>query len=230
MRTAAAGAVAAKHLARTDARRAILGAGVQARLQLEALTLVRPIREARIWARDAAKARPTLPRPCGETLGIPVRADADAGASRCAAPISIVTTTPATAPILKADWLSRRPARHGHGLGCRAQERDRARGHRAQADLYVATASRQTRRLGELHHALAAGVVAADAAFAELGQIIAGATPGRRSRERHHHLPTSPAPACRTPRSPRCAVARATAAKAGTLFESLRHADARQFR
>ncbi|MGB3389382.1 MAG: ornithine cyclodeaminase family protein, partial [Pseudaminobacter sp.] len=50
IRTAAAGAVAAKHLARPDASvAAIFGAGVQARLQLEALMLVRPVRQARIW-------------------------------------------------------------------------------------------------------------------------------------------------------------------------------------
>ena len=52
VRTAAAGAVAAKYLSREDATTAaILGAGVQARLQLDALTLVRPIREARMWTR-----------------------------------------------------------------------------------------------------------------------------------------------------------------------------------
>ncbi|RUV05840.1 ornithine cyclodeaminase family protein, partial [Mesorhizobium sp. M5C.F.Ca.IN.020.32.2.1] len=57
IRTAAAGAVAAKHLSRPDSSiAAIFGAGVQAGLQLEALMLVRPIAEARIWARDAAKA------------------------------------------------------------------------------------------------------------------------------------------------------------------------------
>ncbi len=58
IRTAAAGAVAARHLAREDASvAAIFGAGMQARLQLEALMLVRPIREARLWARDAERGR-----------------------------------------------------------------------------------------------------------------------------------------------------------------------------
>lgn len=57
VRTAAAGAVAAKYLARKDASIAtIFGAGVQAQLQLKALTLVRPIGEARLWARDPQKA------------------------------------------------------------------------------------------------------------------------------------------------------------------------------
>ena len=58
VRTAAAGAVAARWLAREDAGVvAILGAGEQARLQLQTLRLVREVREVRIWARDPAKAR-----------------------------------------------------------------------------------------------------------------------------------------------------------------------------
>ncbi|TJV04120.1 MAG: ornithine cyclodeaminase family protein, partial [Mesorhizobium sp.] len=70
VRTAAAGAVAARHLSRPDASvAAIFGAGVQAGLQLEALKLVRPIAEARIWARDAAKAVATAGA-LSERLGI----------------------------------------------------------------------------------------------------------------------------------------------------------------
>ena len=57
VRTAAAGAVAAKHLARDDASvAAILGAGMQARMQLSALAQVRGLSAARVWARDPAKA------------------------------------------------------------------------------------------------------------------------------------------------------------------------------
>jgi ornithine cyclodeaminase len=47
------------------------------------------------------------------------------------------------------------------------------------ADLYVADSLAQTRRLGELHHAIAAGVVAGDAVFPELGEIVAGQKAGR---------------------------------------------------
>ncbi|WP_236638237.1 hypothetical protein [Mangrovicoccus ximenensis] len=57
VRTAAAGGVAARYLARRDASKAaIFGAGLQARMQLQALCLVRPVTEAVIWARDPAKA------------------------------------------------------------------------------------------------------------------------------------------------------------------------------
>jgi ornithine cyclodeaminase len=53
----------------------------------------------------------------------------------------------------------------------------------AKADLYVADSLKQTRRLGELHHAIVAGVVAEDAVFTELGEIVAGSKPGRTSRD-----------------------------------------------
>ncbi|RUU68691.1 ornithine cyclodeaminase family protein, partial [Mesorhizobium sp. M7A.T.Ca.TU.009.01.1.2] len=46
---------------------------------------------------------------------------------------------------------------------------------------YAADSARQTKRLGELHHAIAAGVMAAEEEVTELGQIIAGAKHGRRS-------------------------------------------------
>jgi len=74
VRTAAAGAVAAKYLARDDAHIAtIFGAGMQAKLQLQALALVRPITRARIWAREYDKAEHAA-RQLRDMLGIPVQA------------------------------------------------------------------------------------------------------------------------------------------------------------
>jgi ornithine cyclodeaminase len=51
-----------------------------------------------------------------------------------------------------------------------------------RADVYVADSLAQVRRLGELHHAIAAGAIAADAQFPELGAVIAGRAAGRASR------------------------------------------------
>ena len=53
----------------------------------------------------------------------------------------------------------------------------------AIADIYVADSLAQTRRLGELHHAIKAGVVDERAPFVELGQIIAGQVAGRASAD-----------------------------------------------
>lgn len=179
IRTAAAGAVAARHLSRADSRvAAIFGAGVQAGLQLEALRLVRPIEEARIWARDAAKAQETAAR-LRDKLGILVRAEPDAAEATAGADI-IVTTTPSAEPLIKAGFVS--AGQHITAMGSDAEHKNEvAPAILRMADLYVADSAKQTRRLGELHHAIAAGVMAADADVTELGQVIAGDRPGRRS-------------------------------------------------
>jgi ornithine cyclodeaminase len=177
VRTAAAGAVAATHLSRADSSiAAIFGAGVQARLQLEALALVRPIGEARIWARDEAKAEAAAGE-LRERLGIIVRAERDPQKAVAGADI-VVTTTPSERPVLQAGWLS--AGQHITAMGSDAEHKNELDpAIIARADLYVADSLKQTRRLGELHHAISAGLVAADAEFPELGQIIAGLRLGR---------------------------------------------------
>ncbi|NOJ50876.1 ectoine utilization protein EutC [Bradyrhizobium archetypum] len=179
VRTAAGGAVAAKYLARTDASvAAVFGAGIQARLQLQALALVRPIREARIWARNVFKAE-AVAKELSAELGFSIIA--------CAEPIKavagshvIVTTTPADQPILRAEWLE--PGQHVTAMGSDAEHKNEVEPAAiVQADLYVADSLTQTRCLGELHHAIAEGAVAGDASFPELGEIIAGSKTGRTS-------------------------------------------------
>jgi len=179
VRTAAAGAVAARHLAREDAAvAAIYGAGMQARLQLEALKLVRPIEEARIWARDAVKAERTAAE-LREKLGIVVRAESDAARAATGADV-IVTTTPATEPLIHAGFVS--AGQHITAMGSDAEHKNElAPAIVKLADLYVADSAKQTRRLGELHHAIDAGLISAEADVAELGAIIAGKRHGRRS-------------------------------------------------
>jgi ornithine cyclodeaminase len=179
VRTAAAGGVAAKHLAREDAKHAtIYGAGVQARLQLKALTLVRDITSATIWARDLAKAE-TCAKKASLELGIPVTATADGKDAAKTADI-IVTTTPAREPVLMADWV--RPGTHVTAMGSDAEHKNEIDPALiGQADLYVSDSQAQTRILGELHHAIDAGTVPSDATLPELGQIIAKSLTGRTS-------------------------------------------------
>jgi ornithine cyclodeaminase len=169
LRTAAAGGVAVRCLARADAARvAILGAGLQARLQLRALALVRPIRHVAIWARDTAKAQ-KMAQDMQAELGLPVVVT-DAESAVTQADI-IVTTTPARAPILRADWL--RPGQHITAMGSDQhgkRELDPACLARA---LYVPDRLSQTRLMGE-----AQGVALPDAT-PELGAILAGQAPGR---------------------------------------------------
>ena len=114
VRTAGAGAVAARHLARADAKSAcIIGAGTQSRLQLQALCLVRPIQQAVIWARDIAKAEALAQRLSTE-LGIDVTANDDISSAVSCADI-VITTTPSASPLVMADWL--RPGQHITAMG-----------------------------------------------------------------------------------------------------------------
>jgi ornithine cyclodeaminase len=181
VRTAAAGAVAAKHLSRQESNTAaIFGAGIQAQLQLEALMLVRPIKQAFIWARDVNKAK-LVAGELSDKLGIPVIAEQDAEKAVSNADI-IVTTTPSSEPLLKANWL--RPGQHITAMGSDAEHKNELDpAIITTADLYIADSLKQTRRLGELHHAIEAGLVRQDAAFAELGAVIARTAQGRISQQ-----------------------------------------------
>ena len=179
VRTAAAGAVAAKWLARPDARKAgIVGAGGQARLQLEALKIVRDIDEAFVWAREGEKARRYADE-VGQALGIPVT---PCGSVREVIDRSdiVVTTTPSTEPLIQAEWL--RPGQHVTAMGSDAEHKNEIAPEAiARADLYVCDRQSQCAVLGELHHAIAAGLVSAETVWPEIGQIIADRHPGRTS-------------------------------------------------
>ena len=127
---------------------------------------------------DAAKAKAAAGA-LREKLGIVVRAEPDAARAVAGADI-IVTTTPSTEPLVKAGFVS--AGQHITAMGSDAEHKNEiAPAILRMADLYVADSARQTRRLGELHHAIAAGVMAADEQVTELGQIIAGERHGRRS-------------------------------------------------
>ena len=217
VRTAAAGAVAARYLSRPDASvAAIFGAGMQAKLQLEALSLVRPIREARIWARDMAKAEAAAAE-LTLKLGFPVRAEADGGAAVAGADI-IVTTTPSQMPVLKAEWLQ--PGQHVTAMGSDAEHKNEIEpAVITGAGLYVADSLKQTRRLGELHHAIEAGLVTEGTVFPELGEIVAGRKPGRSGPEQITVADLT-GTGIQDTAIATLAAARAAAAGAGTTFES----------
>lgn len=103
VRTALAGAIAAKHLSRPDSRRvAVLGAGEQAELQVQALRLVREVERVDVWARRHEAAQAYARRL--EDQGLEARAH-DSVAAACASADIVITTTPSRLPILHAGEL-----------------------------------------------------------------------------------------------------------------------------
>ncbi len=178
VRTAAAGAVAARWLGRRDARRAaVIGAGEQARLQLRALALVREIEEVAVWARNRQDAE-KLAAEMRDALGVRCEAVPDVHRALARADIAI-TTTPSREPLVGAADLH--PGLHLTAMGSDAEHKNEIAPAAIAAARYFCDRLQQTRVLGELHHAIEAGAVARDAAFAELGQVIAGRVPGRAS-------------------------------------------------
>ena len=176
VRTAAAGALAADLLAPRDvATVGVLGAGVQARLQLAALHLVRPYARALVWARDPAKAERCAVEVAAAT-GVAAAAIADPAALVAASQV-VVTTTPATAPVLRAAWLH--PGLHVTAMGSdQAGKNELEPAVLARADRYVCDRVEQCARLGELRAARAAGVFT-DREPPELGAVLTGAAVGR---------------------------------------------------
>ena len=181
IRTAAAGAVAARYLARTDAERVcIVGAGRQSRLQLEALCLVRPIQSAVVWARNHDRGK-SAALELSENLGVSVTFGSHLKKAISSADI-VVTTTPSADPLVMADWLC--AGQHITSMGSdQAHKNELDPGCFSVVDRYVPDRRSQTEKLGELHHALEAGTASADSIFPELGDIVAGKAKRRESDE-----------------------------------------------
>jgi ornithine cyclodeaminase len=181
IRTAAAGAVAAKHLAPAEIRTAgVIGAGVQADLQIRALKLVRDFSELLVWARDARKAD-AYAHNMRKALNISVRVAATAEDVVQHADI-LVTATPAKKPIIRRDWLH--PGLHITAMGSDAPDKNELDPRiLVAADRFVCDWNEQSRRLGEMRTAIATGLVAEDYVADELGEIVAGQKPGRQSDE-----------------------------------------------
>ena len=178
LRTAAAGAVAARHLAPASVETAgVIGTGVQARLQMQAAYLVRPFAQLLVHGRDMEKAR-ACAADLALSLGVRAEAVADAAALVAQSQL-VVTTTPAREPVLKADWLH--PGLHITAMGSdQAGKNEIEPAALMAADAYICDRVSQCEVSGELEAALASGIWTKGTP-AELGQVITGARPGRRS-------------------------------------------------
>jgi alanine dehydrogenase len=161
MRTAAASAVATHLLARLDASvLAIIGSGVQARSHLEALRLVRSFGEVRVWSPRNARA-------FAEQFGVQAVGSAEE-AVRGAHVVAVATTS--TTPVLTGEWLS--PGTHVNAVGAtRPEWRELDDAALARARIFVDSKEAAMRESGD--------IIAAGQGFAEIGEVIAGARPGR---------------------------------------------------
>ena len=176
IRTAVAGAIAAKYLASGDIGRiGIVRTGMQARLQLEFLKPVTDCRDVLAWGRDASKLD-RYARDMAEH-GFKTETTSDAGEIMRSCKL-IVTTTPSVSPILKGSPL---PGTHITAMGSDTHDKQELDASiLAGADVVVADSIPQCLERGEIHQALEGGAIDRSG-LVELGSIICGEAPGRTS-------------------------------------------------
>jgi ornithine cyclodeaminase len=175
LRTAAAGAVAAKYLApeRIDAI-GVLGTGIQAELQVQLLQSVRPCRHIVVWGRDPERISAYSQRMRDKGFIVEAAHSPAEVASRCRL---IITATASQKPLLQ--WSDLQPGTHITAIGADSadkQELDPA--IITRADLVVTDSRAQGRSRGELWHAYR-GDDTAMGRIAEIGEIVQGTAKGR---------------------------------------------------
>ena len=177
-RTAAATAVAAKWLARKDSATAtVCGCGSQGREQLRALSRVLPLARAHAYDADEAVAR-AYARELSDELGIEITPTRDLMAALRDSDVC-VTCTPARGAFLMREHV--RPGTFVAAVGADSPDKQELEPRLLAQALLVVDVLEQCASIGELHHALDAGVLTREAVHAELAEVLSGRRPGRQS-------------------------------------------------
>ena len=181
VRTGAAGALAARHLARKEIETAgVIGSGTQARYQMMGLKQVRDFRRLMIYGIIPDQVEQYADE-MAPLLGVEIVKAEDAETVVRSSDV-VVTATPSREPYLKAEWLH--PGLHITAMGSDSEEKQELYADvLGQADVLVCDRKSQCFRLGELHHGLEEGIISRDDEIIELGELTSGRKPGRRSDE-----------------------------------------------
>jgi ornithine cyclodeaminase len=169
VRTAAAGAVVAKYLApQTVNRIGVFGAGVQGRMQVEALLPIVDCRDLIVWGTGEEELEAYCEAMSNHGLSIQTTLTADEIAATCNL---IITATPSHTPLLRADQV--RDGTHITAMGSDTREKiELDPAILGKADIVVADSIEQCLVRGEICHALEAGAIA-EGDVVELGNVIA---------------------------------------------------------
>jgi ornithine cyclodeaminase/alanine dehydrogenase-like protein (mu-crystallin family) len=175
-RTAAATAIAAKHLARRDATTlTVCGCGVQGQAHVRALAHVLPLRTVRLFDSDQAQMD-RLVAELSSVGGLQVESVKDLAAAVQTSDVC-VTCTPSRIPLLTRAALA--PGLFVAAVGADSHEKHELAPEILAASKLVVDHLEQCATIGDLHHALAAGVISRDAIHAELPDLVTGRRPGR---------------------------------------------------
>jgi len=181
LRTGLAGAVAAKHLApRTVETVGVLGTGVQARIQVECLTLVRRFQRVVVWGRSTEKAD-RYASEMRERLGVEVEV-ATAPGDVVRASQLLITATASERPLVRADSLHK--GLHITAVGSDLPgKQELAAAVLLEADRLVCDRLSQCRSNGELQHLLDEGELPEGREIIELGELANGDKQGRQRED-----------------------------------------------
>ncbi|MCA9393858.1 MAG: alanine dehydrogenase [Candidatus Omnitrophica bacterium] len=170
VRTGAAGAVAAKHIAPKGAVRVgLVGCGVQAAMQLTMLRLVRSVKEVRVWGHQPQLAKAFLRKMRRRSEDM----TACAGVEETVAGADIVvTTTPVRTPIVKYGWI--KPGAHINAIGADAAGKQELDPRLLQEGRIIIDEWSQASHSGEINVALKKGLITKRKIYASLGEIVAG--------------------------------------------------------
>ncbi|MGA2789280.1 MAG: ornithine cyclodeaminase family protein [Candidatus Bathyarchaeia archaeon] len=177
MRTGAAGGVAAKYLARKDAKKVgILGAGVQGRTQIIAASKVRRVEKVKAY--DVARDRCELfCKQLSKELNIQIE-PVDSAEKAVRGSDIVITTSTSKMPILNGDWLDE--GTHVNAIGSHTpdtRELDAASIKRAK--LVVDSREAALKEAGDIMIPLSQGLITPDQIHAELGEIVTNKKVGR---------------------------------------------------
>jgi ornithine cyclodeaminase/alanine dehydrogenase-like protein (mu-crystallin family) len=180
LRTAAATAVAAKVLARPDSTTATLvGCGRQGKAQLRALGKV--LRLERVFALDVSPARAeSYALEMTRELSIDVTPASDLASALSKSDV-LVTCTPSTTAFVRRQDV--RPGTFIAAVGADSESKQEIEETLMAASVVVVDLLPQAALIGDLHHAIASGLMGAEDVRAELGVVVAGRAPGRTSSE-----------------------------------------------
>ncbi|MGY4396711.1 ornithine cyclodeaminase/alanine dehydrogenase-like protein (mu-crystallin family) [Sphingomonas sp. UYAg733] len=179
IRTAAAGALAARLLAPAQIETAgLVGAGVQAWWQAQALYRERPFSDLAIWARDTGKAEALMTRLAVALPKVAIRVESDLEHVVRSSDV-IVTTTLSREPLIRGDWL--RPGQHITAVGADDSSKcELDAGVLRRGRVFVDSVETSVAN-GDVFHAIALGDYAAGHLAGELGDVLAGRLAGRLS-------------------------------------------------
>jgi ornithine cyclodeaminase/alanine dehydrogenase-like protein (mu-crystallin family) len=179
VRTAAVSAVATQALAREDAcDLAVVGAGVQARAHVEAMSHVRRIKRCRVASRRVESARKIADELNGR-YAFPVEAVETVEEALRGADL-IVTATSAAEAFVRREWIS--AGAHINAVGaCTPNARELDAATLAASSLFVDSVESATNEAGDYLRAVAEGAVSQSQIRAELGEVLDGVRPGRTS-------------------------------------------------